>query len=37
VTDADADALSFKLKLGQIIAPKQIDEFLDLLGGIPCE
>jgi hypothetical protein len=33
----DADTLSFKLKLGQVVAPKQINEFLDLLGGPPSE
>jgi hypothetical protein len=37
MANADADALSFELKLGQIITPKQIDELLDLLGGPPCE
>ena len=37
MTDTDADALSFKLKLSQIIAPEQIDELLDLLGRPPCE
>ena len=32
MADADANALSFKLKLSQIVTSEQIDEFLDLFG-----
>jgi hypothetical protein len=37
MADTDADALSFELKLGQIVTPKQVDQFLDLLGRPPGE